>query len=427
MIQIYDDYRIALNKIQDRNPFNQETVNQTVKDIINQVRLFKDKSVLEYTKKFDKVSIENMRVSANEIEEAMKNIDPLIVSDLMRAKENIQAYHSKQRIEPYSIESNPGISLRQIVTPIEKVGIYVPGGTAAYPSTVLMNAIPAKIAGVQEIIMITPPNKSGKIKDALLVAAKIAGVTEIYKVGGAQGIAALAFGTETIPKVDKIVGPGNIYVAMAKKQVMGIVGIDMIAGPSEICIIADESANPNYIAADLMSQAEHDVDAASICITTSKTVADAVQKALEIQVEKLERKDIIKQSLLNQGAIILVESIEKAFEVSNIIAPEHLEILVDNPESWVGLVKNAGSVFLGEFTPEPVGDYIAGPNHTLPTSGTARFSSGLSTYDFIKRTSISRYDKQALSDVKDSIIRLAEEEGLSAHAAAIEIRFKESI
>lgn len=427
MIQIYEDYRIALNKIQDRNPFNQETVNQTVKEIINQVRLFKDKSVLEYTRKFDKVSIENMRVSTTEIEEAMKKIDPLILSDLMRAKENIQAYHSKQRIEPYSMESNLGISLRQIVTPIEKVGIYVPGGTAAYPSTVLMNAIPAKIAGVKEIIMITPPNKSGKIKDALLVAAKIAGVTEIYKVGGAQGIAALAYGTETIPKVDKIVGPGNIYVAMAKKQVMGIVGIDMIAGPSEICIIADEFANPNYIAADLMSQAEHDVDAAAICITTSRTVADAVQKALEIQVEKLERKDIIKQSLLNQGAIILVESIEKAFEVSNIIAPEHLEILVDNPESWVGLIKNAGSVFLGEYTPEPVGDYMAGPNHTLPTSGTARFSSGLSTYDFVKRTSISRYDKQALTDVKDNIIRLAEEEGLSAHAAAIAIRFKESI
>jgi histidinol dehydrogenase len=311
-----------------------------------------------------------------------------------------------------------------MVTPIEKVGIYVPGGKAAYPSTVLMNAIPAKIAGVNEINMITPPQRDGKLKDSIIVAASLAGVDRIFKVGGAQGIAALAYGTETIPKVYKITGPGNIFVAAAKRKVSGFVGIDMIAGPSEILIVADECANPKYIAADMISQAEHDEMAASILVTESKSLADKVVKELEKQVNFLERKEIIEKSLANHGAIIIADSIKECIDIANEIAPEHLELLTVNCFEMYKEIKNAGAIFLGEYSPEPVGDYFAGPNHTLPTSSTAKFSSALCVDDFIKKTSIIYYSKEALNESREDIIRFAENEGLTGHANAVRIRDK---
>ena len=425
MIQIIHNNPEALKKMLDRSQLNLSDVNKVVEDILSDVKTYGDSKVIAYTQKFDHVTLKDLKVSKEEINEAFNRIDSILLDDLKKAKENIYQYHLNQLIQPFTLKPEKGVTLSQIVKPIETVGIYVPGGTAAYPSTVLMNAVPASIAGVKKIVMITPPNKEGKIKDSLLVAASIAGVHEIYKVGGAQGIAALAYGTESIPRVDKIVGPGNIYVAMAKKMVSGYVGIDMIAGPSEILIIADQYANPDYIAADLMSQAEHDVLSAAICITPSLDIANRVKLSLESQITALERKDIIKESLKNYGAIVITTTIEEAIALSNQIAPEHLELLVENPFEWIKYIQNAGSVFLGAFTPEPVGDYFAGPNHTLPTSGTSRFSSGLSTADFLKKTSVSYYSEQALSLAKDSIIRLANEEGLTAHANAIAIRFKE--
>ncbi|MFU8792638.1 MAG: histidinol dehydrogenase [Acholeplasmataceae bacterium] len=425
MIQIIHNDPKALKKMLDRSQLNLGNVNTIVQNILSDVKTYGDSKVIAYTEKFDLVKLTDLKVSEQDIKEAFDRIDPILLEDLKKAKANIEAYHVNQMIKPYTLKPEEGITLSQLVKPIENVGIYVPGGTAAYPSTVLMNAVPAKIAGVKKIVMITPPNKAGKIKDSLLVAASIAGVNDIYKVGGAQGVAALAYGTQTIPKVDKIVGPGNIYVAMAKKMVSGYVGIDMIAGPSEILIIADEHANPDYIAADLMSQAEHDVLSAAICITTSKDLAKRVKLSLESQITLLERKDIIKQSLNNYGAIVITTTLDEAIDLANQIAPEHLELLVENPFELVDFIQNAGSVFLGAYTPEPVGDYFAGPNHTLPTSGTSRFSSGLSTADFLKKTSVSYYSEQALSRAKDSIIRLAQEEGLTAHANAVAIRFKE--
>lgn len=426
MIEIIKKDDVLLNNILHRSQLNKEDVNQVVKEILQDVKTYGDQKVFEYTKLFDGVELKSIKVTKEEIDEAFKRIDPLLLNDLKQAKENIYAYHVEQKFKPYVINKE-GITLKQIVRPIEKVGIYVPGGTAAYPSTVLMNGVPAQIAGVKNIVMITPPNKEGKIKDSIIVAATIAGVTEIYKVGGAQGIAALAYGTASIPKVDKIVGPGNIYVAMAKKEVLGYVGIDMIAGPSEILIIADQYANPNYIACDLMSQAEHDPLASAICITTSIDLANQIKNALISQIKGLTRKDIIESSLKNFGAIMVVETIKEAIELSNRIAPEHLELLIENPENVMDLIQNAGSIFLGPYTPEPVGDYFAGPNHTLPTSSTSRFSSGLSVTDFMKKMSVSSYSKDALKKAKDSIIRLAFEEGLDAHAKAIAIRFKEDL
>lgn len=426
MIEIIKKDDVLLNNILHRSQLNKEDVNQVVKEILQDVKTYGDQKVFEYTKLFDGVELKSIKVTKEEIDEAFKRIDPLLLNDLKQAKENIYAYHVEQKFKPYVINKE-GITLKQIVRPIEKVGIYVPGGTAAYPSTVLMNGVPAQIAGVKNIVMITPPNKEGKIKDSIIVAATIAGVTEIYKVGGAQGIAALAYGTASIPKVYKIVGPGNIYVAMAKKEVLGYVGIDMIAGPSEILIIADQYANPNYIACDLMSQAEHDPLASAICITTSIDLANQIKNALISQIKGLTRKDIIESSLKNFGAIMVVETIKEAIELSNRIAPEHLELLIENPENVMDLIQNAGSIFLGPYTPEPVGDYFAGPNHTLPTSSTSRFSSGLSVTDFMKKMSVSSYSKDALKKAKDSIIRLAFEEGLDAHAKAIAIRFKEDL
>jgi histidinol dehydrogenase len=415
---------IALSKLLSRSQFNDELVNETVLSIVKDVKENKDLAVRKYTNKFDHVDIKDFKVTKDEILNAYKNIDKKIIKDLMIAKKNIWAFHKKQMPKSYKITSGEK-QLEQRISAITNVGIYVPGGTAAYPSTVLMNSIPAKIAGCKKIVMITPPNKEGLIKDSLLVAADLVGVDEIYKVGGAQGIAAIAYGTNTIPKVDLIVGPGNVYVQMAKKALIGVVGIDMVAGPSEILVIADDDANPNYIAADLMSQAEHDIDSASICLTTSIKLAQNIKKALTSQITGLERKEIIKESLERNGAIIITNSLEESITLSNLIAPEHLELLIKNPFDVVDQIKNAGAIFIGPYTPEAIGDYIAGTNHTLPTSGTARFKSALSVTDFIKKTSIVYYDKKSFDQVKNSVVRLANEEGLRAHANSILVRDKE--
>jgi histidinol dehydrogenase len=418
--------RDYLRKIIDRNRLDLDEVDKAVESIINDVMLNKDDALRKYTKEFDKVLIEDFLVSQKEIEEALKNTSDDLLEDLEKAKDNIEKYHKKQIKNSYSIYEGEDIILGQLVRPLEKVGIYIPGGRAAYPSTVLMNAIPAKIAGVKEIIMITPPCPDGSIKPSILAAASIAGVDKIYKVGGAQGIAALAYGTESIPKVDKITGPGNIYVAMAKKKVAGYVGIDMIAGPSEILIIADQWANPKYIAADMISQAEHDEMAAAILVTDWEPLAYKVMKEIESQLQSIERKEIVKKALENYGAIIVTSCMAESLDVANEIAPEHLEILTRDPFNIYKGVKNAGAIFLGEFSPEPVGDYFAGPNHTLPTSSTSRFSSPLCVDDFIKKTSLIYYSKNALERSKDSIMRIAEEEGLTGHANSIRVRFEEA-
>lgn len=415
----------ALKKLLSRNKIESDETNKIVRDILFNVRTCKNKALRYYTKKFDGVLLDDFLVSKEEIEAALKNIDTKLKEDLTKAAKNIEKYHKQQIRESYLIKEDENILLGQLIRPLIKVGIYIPGGSAAYPSTVLMNALPAKIAGVNEIIMITPPNKQGKIKDSVLLAAYIAGVNKIYKIGGAQGIAALAFGTESIPKVDKITGPGNIYVTVAKKLVSGYVGIDMLAGPSEIMIIADKSANPKYIAADLISQAEHDNMAASILVTDCEPLIAKVLSELELQIQSLERKEIIKQSLEDFGIIILTDSLKESIEIVNEIAPEHLEILTKDPFDIYSSIKNAGAIFLGEYSPEPVGDYFAGPNHTLPTSSTSRFSSPLSVDDFIKKTSLIYYSKEALMKSKDSIIRIAKEEGLTGHANSVKIRFEE--
>ena len=413
-----------IEKLMLRSSINDIKITQTVETIVREVKSFKDEAVLNYTKAFDGVGVMNFKVTQEEIDDAYSRVDALLIDDLKKAIENIKFYHQKQLIDSFEYEKEDGVIIGQKVSPIQSVGIYVPGGRAAYPSTVLMNALPAKIAGVKKIVMITPPNKEGKINDHILAAAKLVGVDEIYKVGGAQGIAALAYGTESIPKVSKIVGPGNIYVAIAKKIVSGSVGIDMIAGPSEVLIIADEFADPNYIACDLMAQAEHDPKAAAMLITNSKTLADKVNEELEKEIKTLSRREIIESSLKDYGAIILVDSIDQAAEISNRIAPEHLEIMTNNPSAIFKDIEHAGSIFIGPYSPEPVGDYFAGPNHTLPTSGTATFSSGLSVLDFIKKSSYVYYSKKALEKAKNSIIRIAESEGLSAHARSIESRFR---
>lgn len=415
----------ALKKLLRRNKIGKDEANRIVKDILFSIKTGKDKALRDYTEKFDGVLLEDFLVSKEEIEAALKNIDTKLKEDLTKAAKNIEKYHKQQIRESHFIKEDENILLGQLIRPLKKVGMYIPGGSAAYPSTVLMNALPAKIAGVNEIIMITPPNKQGKIKDSVLVAASIAGVNKIYKIGGAQGIAALAFGTESIPKVDKITGPGNIYVTVAKKLVSGYVGIDMLAGPSEIMIIADKSANPKYIAADLISQAEHDKMAASILVTDWEPIIAKVLSELELQIQSLERREIIKQSLDKFGTIILTDSLKESIEIVNEIAPEHLEILTKDPFDIYSSIKNVGAIFLGEYSPEPVGDYFAGPNHTLPTSSTSRFSSPLSVDDFIKKTSLIYYSKEALIKSKDSIIRIAKEEGLTGHANSVKIRFEE--
>ncbi|MDR2878694.1 MAG: histidinol dehydrogenase [Fusobacteriales bacterium] len=413
----------ALEEIFPRSQFEYEDINKKVREIIEDVKADGDKALYKYSEMFD-VKLESLIVSSEEIEEAYDRIDEEFKEVLLSAAGNIRKFHEKQVRNNFFTNGKDGVLLGQIINPIEKAGIYIPGGTASYPSTVLMNVIPAKIAGVEEIILVSPPNKEGNIEDSILAAAKIAGADRIFKIGGAQSIAALSYGTETIPKVYKITGPGNIYVAMAKKMVYGEVDIDMVAGPSEILVIADENAVPENIAADLLSQAEHDKLAASVLVTSSEEIAEKVKNELAKQLERLPRKETAKESLKNNGRIIITKTIDEAVKISNEIAPEHLELCVNDPFSILGKIKNAGSIFLGNNTPEALGDYFAGPNHTLPTSGTAKFSSPLSVDDFIKKSSVIYYTKEALEKAKDKVICFAEKEGLNAHAESVRIRFE---
>ena len=401
-----------------------QNVEAAVRNIIADVRARGDEALLEYGRRFDCAELNALQVTEAEIEEACAKISPEVMSALNKAAENIRAFHSMQKREGFRIQKGDVI-LGQRITPVDRAGIYVPGGTACYPSTVLMDAIPASIAGVSEIIMATPAGKDGTILPEVLAAAKLAGVTKIFKMGGAQAIAALAYGTESVPRVDKIVGPGNIYVATAKRMVFGQVGIDMVAGPSEILIVADSSAKAKVVVADMLSQAEHDVMASSILVTTDMALAEAVQAELEVQIPQLPRRDICRRSIDENSFIVVVDSIEKAIEISNYIAPEHLELCVEDPFALLDLVKHAGSIFMGNNAPEALGDYLAGPNHTLPTSGTARFSSPLSVDDFIKKSSFTYYTYEALGEVKDAIAALANKEGLQAHAKSATIRFEE--
>lgn len=421
-----EDSRMYLSNFRNKEEKNQQSAIAAVNDILEDVRKNGDEALVKYTNKFDskKVGRDNILVTDREIENAYEMTDNEFIEALKTAAQNIIFFHEKQKRNSWMVTKDNGIMLGQQVRPLEKVGIYVPGGTAAYPSSVLMNALPAKVAGVKDITMVTPPLEDGTINPKILVAADLAGVDKIYKVGGAQAVGALAFGTETICKVDKIVGPGNIYVAMAKKSVYGFVDIDMIAGPSEILIIADETANPSYLAADLMSQAEHDVLASAVLAVTSEKLAAEVKRELLKQIKYLKRKDIIIQSLKNRGAIFIVDSIEKGVNLANGIAPEHLELCIEDPFPVLGKIKNAGSVFMGKFSPEPLGDYMAGPNHVLPTSGTARFFSPLSVDDFIKKFSFTYYSQKSLLEVGDKIVKLAEAEGLTAHANSINVRMK---
>ena len=397
-------------------------VEEIVADIIANVREKGDQAVLEYNLKFDKAELKTLLVSQEEIDEAFASVEPEFLSILQQAAENIRNFHAKQVRNSFVIADKPGIVLGQKVTPIEKVGVYVPGGTAAYPSTVLMDTIPAKIAGCPMIVMVTPPGKDGKINPVILAAAKIAGVDQIFKVGGAQAVAALAYGTESIPKVDKIVGPGNAFVAEAKKQVFGRVSIDMIAGPSEILVVADGKSNAAHVAADLLSQAEHDKLASAVLVTDSEALATAVSEELEKQIPLLPRAEIARASIDNNGKIIVAEDLMTGIEIANEIAPEHLELMVDDPFAYLDAVKNAGSIFMGRNCPEALGDYFAGPNHTLPTSGTARFSSPLSVDDFVKKSQFTYYTADALSKVAEQIDFFANKEGLQAHGKSVMIR-----
>lgn len=415
--------RQLIKQLKARSGEVDRKVTLTVGEIIEDVRLNGDDALKKYTQKFDGVVPENIEITREELEQSLLNSSADFIESLKRAAENIKDFHEKQSSQSWFNTYENGSIMGQRVRGLERVGIYVPGGTAAYPSSVLMNAIPAKIAGVGEIIMVTPPLKDGSANQDILAAAAIAGVDRVFLVGGAQAVAALAYGTKAIPKVDKIVGPGNIYVATAKKLLFGTVDIDMVAGPSEILIVADETAKPEYVAADLMSQAEHDVLASSILLTTSKTLAEKTVEELKRQCLYLSRKDIIEKSLKDYGAIIICDSIDKAISFANELAPEHLELCVENPLSYIGEIDNAGSVFLGNYSPESLGDYYAGPNHVLPTGGTARFFSPLSVESFVKKSSFIYYTRKALDDAHDDIIRLANAEGLTAHANSVEIRY----
>lgn len=423
MIKTYDLKNITAAEIIKKTETDNSAVEKTVAEIIDDVRARGDDALYEYTARFDG-AVTALKVTEEEITAAVNRVEPYFLETLRQAAKNITVYHEKQSKTGYEI-ADGGIVLGQKVTPLKRVGIYVPGGTARYPSTVLMNAIPAKIAGVEEIIMVSPPDKNGDIPDVILAAAYVGGVTKIFKVGGAQAVAALAYGTESIPAADKIVGPGNIYVATAKKAVFGQIAIDMIAGPSEILIIADDSANPEYLAADMLSQAEHDKNSSSVLVTNSKIIAERTVEELYRQLGNLPRKDIALASVENNGKIIIADSLTEAVEVSNAIAPEHLELCVKEPFALLESVTNAGSVFLGNYTPEPLGDYFAGANHTLPTAGTARFSSPLSVDDFVKKSSYLFYGKDNLSAVADRVADFAAREGLTAHANAVKIRFPE--
>ena len=416
---------ILISQLKERSGEVDKAVTAAVSEILENVKKNGDKAVCEYTVKFDGKAPEKAEISKEEIDAAVEQCDKFFLESLKKAALNIKDFHARQKQQSWLTTKENGVILGQRVRGLSRVGIYVPGGTAAYPSSVLMNAIPAKIAGVGEIIMVTPPAKDGKPNPDILAAAKIAGVDRVFLMGGAQAVAALAFGTETVPKVDKIVGPGNIFVATAKKLLYGTVDIDMVAGPSEILIVADDSANPKFLAADLMSQAEHDVLASSILITTSAKIAEETKAELKRQCAALSRKDIIEKSLKDFGAIIICDSMDKAVNFANRLAPEHLEMCVENPMEYIGRMDNAGSVFLGNFSPEPLGDYFAGPNHVLPTSGTARFFSPLSVDSFIKKSSFIYYTEDALKAEKDNVISLAETEGLTAHANSIKVRFED--
>ena len=424
MIKIYEVGKIKEEEIFARNEPVSE-VGGIVREIIDNVKTKGDRALGEYLEKFDGVALSQFKVSREEIEEAIGEVETEFLDILKEAESNIRAFHEKQVRQGFMMTNRSGVILGQRVVPIEKVGLYVPGGTAAYPSTVLMDAVPAKIAGVSEIIMVTPPNKEGEVNPYILAAAKIAGVTSVYKIGGAQAVAALAFGTESVPKVDKIVGPGNAFVAEAKKQVFGQVGIDMIAGPSEVLVLADGKSNPKFVAADLLSQAEHDKNASCVLITESYTLAEKVREEIENQLKMLEREEIARVSVENNGKIIICMDLLQGIEIANRIAPEHMEVCVDEPFNYLGLIKNAGSVFLGRYNAEPTGDYFAGPNHTLPTSGTARFYSPLSVEDFVKNIQYSYYTKEALREDYEKISYFAKKEGLTAHARAVDIRFEE--
>ena len=399
------------------------SVEAPVREIIENVRQQGDAALKHYTKEFDGADIPTVEVGAGAIDEGFRRADPLLVDILYRAAERVAAFHQHQVRNSFLVNEEDGIVMGQKVIPLERVGLYVPGGTAAYPSSVVMNCIPAKLAGVKEIFMVTPPGKDGKIPPNILAAARICGVNRVFRVGGAQAIAALAYGTESIPRVDKIVGPGNQYVAEAKKQVFGKVGIDMVAGPSEILVVADGKCNPQIVAADLLSQAEHDKNASAVLVTDSQALAEGVQAAIEEQLEKLKRQEIARASIDHNGKIIVADNLNKAIEIANEIAPEHLELGVDDPFDYLDRIKNAGSVFLGRNCPEALGDYFAGPNHTLPTSGTARFSSPLSVDDFVKKTQYTYYTHAALEKAQQSVSNFAKKEGLTGHARSVDIRF----
>ncbi|MBR5799591.1 MAG: histidinol dehydrogenase [Lachnospiraceae bacterium] len=421
-----DSKQNLLRELLKRSPESYGTYEQTVNDIIADIKTNKDTALFAYTKKFDgcDINADNILVTREEIETAYQNVDPKLVDVIKKSAENIKKFHEKQLRNSWIVPEADGTILGQRILPIEKSGVYVPGGKAAYPSSVLMNVLPAKVAGVSKIIMTTPPGKDGSVSPVTLVAADIAGVDEIYKAGGAQAIAAMAFGTESIPKVDKITGPGNIFVALAKKACFGFVSIDSIAGPSEILVLADESANPRYIAADLLSQAEHDEMASAILITTSEELAKKVSDEVEAFTKQLSREKIIRESLDNYGYIFIADNMEDAIDAANEIATEHLEILTVNPFETMTKIKNAGAIFLGEYSSEPLGDYFAGPNHILPTNGTSRFFSPLNVDDFLKKTSIISYSQSALAKVHEDIEYFATAEGLTAHANSIAVRFE---
>lgn len=421
-----DSIQNILTDLLKRSPNNYDQYASIVSDVVNDVKENGDQALLAYTKKFDgcELTAEQMLVTEEEIKEAYEIVDDSLVEIIRKALVNIREYHEKQKQYSWFDSKTNGTMLGQKVTPLESCGVYVPGGKAAYPSSVLMNILPAKVAGVEKIVMVTPPGKDGKVNPNTLVAAKEAGADLVYKVGGSQAIAALAYGTETIPKVDKIVGPGNIYVALAKKQVYGNVSIDSIAGPSEILVLADETANPRYVAADLLSQAEHDELASAILVTTSETLAKEVEKEIEGFLQELSRTEIIQKSLDNFGYILVADTMDQAIETANAIASEHLEIVTANAFDVMTKIKNAGAIFIGEYSSEPLGDYFAGPNHVLPTNGTAKFFSPLSVDDFIKKSSIIYYSREALEPIHEDIIAFATAEQLTAHANSIKVRFE---
>ena len=422
------NYEEIATKFSTRKEDISKQVNDIVMDIIDDVKKNGDKALMKYAQKFDGFMIDDpiqFITTKQEILDGVSSVGKDFMRILERTKQQLIDFHQNQVDKSWSLYKENGVMMGQLVRGLENVALYVPGGTATYPSTVMMNAIPAKLAGVKNLVIITPVNEDGKVNPTILAAAYVCGIEKIYKVGGAQGVAAVAMGTNTIPKVDKIVGPGNIYVATAKKCCYGMVDIDMIAGPSEILIVADENANAKYVAADLMSQAEHDCLASAILVTTSQELAGKVNQELERQMAYLSRTDIIKDSLNNYGGVIFVDNIQEAFDVSNYLAPEHLEVLVDNPINTLPLIKNAGSIFLGEYTPEPLGDYMSGTNHVLPTGGTAKFYSALGVYDFVKYSSYSYYPKQVLSTFKDDVVKFAKLEGLDAHANSVAVRFEE--